>query len=299
LKKLTLGTGLYWIAEDAFLGNDNFYCVVYTGSDSYIQNFPYPNGVVPVANSSGCLTPFLKSLTKPKITLNDGKYVCSAGTYEFGYTFNGVLDATTSGLVTPSKYTYNLLINLVAQPSLVATTANATNSWSLTQLSSGSLISCSVTATANSLSRSDLTSENSDGVAAAQSIQSKAIKAAETTYKAATKTIPLAYQKALVDARAMWRKVTDAIRANYVIVLERISANRGSKMISDAATATEVTNAAKAKAIADYAANKSAALLTADKASKAAIDAKTAAIAIANAAYGTHIASIGYGILIP
>lgn len=299
LKKLTLGTGLFWIADDAFLGNDNFYCVVYTGSDSYIQNFPYPNGVIPVANSSGCLTPFLKSLTKPKINLKDGKYVCSAGTYVFGYAHDGVIDASTSGLVTPSKYIYNLLFSGVAQPALAATTANLTNSWSITKLSSGTLISCSVTVTVNSLSTSDLSTENSDGLAAAQSMQSKAIKAAEATYKTAAKAIPLIYQKTLVDARAIWRKQTDAIRTNYFIVLDRIAANRGSKMISDAATATEVTNAAKAKALADYAANKSAAFLTADKATKAAIDAKTAAIAQANAAYGTHIESIGHGVLIP
>jgi predicted outer membrane repeat protein len=299
LKKITLGTGLFWIADDAFLGNDNFYCVVYTGSDSYIQNFPYPNGVIPVRNSSGCQTPFLKSLTKPKINLKDGKYVCSVGTYVFGYAHDGVIDASTSGLVTPSKYIYNLLFSGVAQPALAATTANLTNSWSITKLSSGTLISCSVTVTVNSLSTSDLSTENSDGLAAAQSARSKVVKAAEATYKTAAKSIPLIYQKTLVDARAIWRKQTDAIRTNYFIVLDRIAANRGSKMISDVATATEVTNAAKAKATADYAANKLAAFLTADKASKAAIDAKTAAIAQANAAYGTHIESIGHGVLIP
>jgi hypothetical protein len=272
---------------------------VYTGSDSYIQNFPYPNGVIPVRNSSGCQTPFLKSLTKPKINLKDGKYVCSVGTYVFGYAHDGVIDASTSGLVTPSKYIYNLLFSGVAQPALAATTANLTNSWSITKLSSGTLISCSVTVTVNSLSTSDLSTENSDGLAAAQSARSKVVKAAEATYKTAAKSIPLIYQKTLVDARAIWRKQTDAIRTNYFIVLDRIAANRGSKMISDVATATEVTNAAKAKATADYAANKLAAFLTADKASKAAIDAKTAAIAQANAAYGTHIESIGHGVLIP
>ena len=299
LKKLTLGSGIYFIEEDAFSGNDNFYCVAYTGSDSYIQNFPYPNGVIPVRNSSGCLTPFLKSLTKPKINLKDGKYVCSVGTYVFGYAHDGVIDGSTSGLVTPSKYIYNLLFSGVAQPALAATTANPTNSWSITKLSSGTLISCSVTVTVNSLSTSDLSTENSDGLAAAQSARSKVVKAAEATYKTAAKTIPLIYQKTLVDARAIWRKQTDAIRSNYFIVLDRIAANRGSKMISDVATATELTNAAKAKATADYAANKLAAFLTADKTSKAATDAKTAAIAQANAAYGTHIESIGHGVLIP
>jgi hypothetical protein len=161
------------------------------------------------------------------------------------------------------------------------------------------LISCSVIATLNSLSRSDLTSENSDGLAAAQSIQSKAIKAAESTYKAATKTIPLAYQKALVDARTIWRKQTDAIRANYAVVLERLKTSAGSKMISDAATATEVTNAAKIKATEEYKASTLAALAAANKAKAIAADARAKAIATANAAYGTHIESIGYGVLVP
>ena len=231
--------------------------------------------------------------------LKDGKYVCSAGSYEFGYTVGGVVEASTSGAVTPSKYMFNLLINGVGQSELGLTTANSSNSWSITQLASGSLISCSVTMTVNSLSRNDLSTDNTDGVAAAQSAQSKALKAADATYTAAAKAIPLAYQKALVDSRAVWRKLIDAIRANYYVILDRIKANGGSKKISDTATATEVTTAAKAKATADYAASKLAAYVAADKATKAALDAKTVATAKAKATYGTYIESIGHGVLIP
>lgn len=299
LKKLTLGSGMYGIESDAFSGNNALACVVYTGSDSSIQNFPYPNGVVPVANSSECLTPFLKSLTKPKMNLKDGKYVCSVGTYALGYAFDGVIDASTSGPVTPSRYIYNLLINGAAQPSLAVTTVNATHLWSITSPAAGSLISCSVAATLNSLSTSDLSTDNTDGFAAAQSIQSKAIKAAEASYKTAAKAIPLAYQKALVDARAMWRKQSDAIRANYAVVLERLKASGGSKMISDLATATEVTNAAKIKAAEDYKASTSAALAASNKAKAIASDTRAKAIATANAAFGTHIESIGHGVLVP
>jgi hypothetical protein len=243
--------------------------------------------------------PFLNSVTKPKMNLKDGKYVCTAGTYEFGYTIDGVIDGSTSGMVTPSKYTYNLLINGVADSALTATTAITSNSWSITQPSSGSLVSCSVAVTVNSLSIGALSTDNSDGVAAAQSAQSTGIKTANATYKAVAKATPLAYQKALVDSRAVWRKQTDAIRANYAVVLDRIKTTSGSKMISDVATATEVTNAAKMKANDDYAASKAAAYVAADEATKAANEAKTVAIAKAKATYGTYIESIGHGVLIP
>jgi len=243
--------------------------------------------------------PFLNSVTKPKMNLKDGKYVCSAGTYEFGYTIDGVIDGSTSGMVTPSKYTYYLLINGVADSALTVTTATTSNSWSITQPSSGSIVSCSVAVTVNSLSIGALSTDNSDGVAAAQSAQSTGIKTANATYKAVAKATPLAYQKALVDSRAVWRKQTDAIRANYAVVLDRIKTTSGSKMISDVATATEVTNAAKMKANDDYAASKAAAYVAADEATKSANEAKTVAIAKAKAAYGTYIESIGHGVLIP
>jgi hypothetical protein len=244
-------------------------------------------------------TAFLKSLTKPSMNLKDGKYVCSVGTYVFGYVRDGVIDASTSGLVTPSKYLYNLLFNGAAQPALAATTANPTNSWIIPQLSSGTLISCSVTVTVNSLSTGDLSTENTDGFAAVQATQRIGINAAEATYKASVKAIPLAYQKALVDARAIWRKVTDAIRANYAVVLERIKTGAASKMISDVATAKEVTNAAKAKATEDYKASNVAALAAANKAREVAADAKAKAITKVNATYRAFIESIGYGVLVP
>lgn len=244
-------------------------------------------------------TAFLKSLTKPSMNLKDGKYVCSVGTYVFGYVRDGVIDASTSGLATPSKYLYNLLFNGVAQPALAMTTANPTNSWIIPQLSSGTLISCSVTVTVNSLSTGDLSTENTDGFAAVQATQRIGINAAEATYKASVKAIPLAYQKALVDARAIWRKVTDAIRANYAVVLERIKTGAASKMISDVATAKEVTNAAKAKATEDYKASTVAALAAANKAREVAADAKAKAIAKVNATYRAFIESIGYGVLVP
>jgi hypothetical protein len=391
LRKVTFGSGLTLIQEGAFYANDRLYCVIYPGSEAFIQNYTYGNGIVPVSSSSDCLAnpaitlststimgtvgspvntytisstggavaeysispdissipglsfssstgiisgtplyasaaqtftvtatnladittrtftlsvrlkpiPYLTSITKPKMNLKDGAYMCSAGTYEFGYTIGGVVDASVSGLVIPDKYTFTLLINGVADSALTVTTTKEINVWSITQPASGSLISCGVSVTVNSLSTGALSTENTDGVAAAQSLQSAGLKAAEASYKAAAKAIPLAYQKSLVDNRAAWRKVIDAIRANYAVVIDRIKTGGGSKIISDVATASEVTSAAKMKANDDYAASKSAARVTADKATKAATEARALAIAKAKATYGTYIESIGHGVLIP
>jgi hypothetical protein len=62
LQKLYLGTGLTTITNGAFWGNTSLNCVVYAGSNPTIQNYAYPNGVVPVANSS-CLADSVSSLT--------------------------------------------------------------------------------------------------------------------------------------------------------------------------------------------------------------------------------------------
>ena len=215
--------------------------------------------------------PFFNSLTKPKMNLKDGKYVCTSGTYEFGYTIGGEIDWGTSGLVTPSNYTYYLLINGVKDSALTVTTADATNSWNLTKPSSGSLISCRVEVTVNSLSIGALSTENTDGLADAQSAQSKGIKAAEATYKAAAKAIPLNFQKRLVSIRAIWREQTDAARANFYLTLERITANNGSKMVSDANTAAEILNRTKLQIAEQYGVGKRFAYDEREKATKAAI----------------------------
>ena len=264
-----------------------------------LTTFEEPTQFTVVVSAPPAPVPFFNSLTKPTMNLKAGKYVCTAGTYEFGYTIGGVIDWGTSGFATPSKYTYSLLINGVADTALTVTTADATNSWNLTKPSSGSLISCRVAVTVNALSIGALSTENSDGLAAAQSAQSTGIKAAEVTYKAAAKAIPLNFQKSLVSIRAIWREQTDAARANYYITLERITANKGSKIVSDANTAAEILNRTKLQIAEQYAVGKRFAFDERDKAAKAAIEAKTLAITKAKATYGTYIESIGYGVLIP
>jgi predicted outer membrane repeat protein len=391
LRKVTLGTGLSSIGYGAFYANDRLYCIIYAGSDSTIQNYSYPNGVVPVTSSSNCLAnpaitlsnstisgtigtpinsytisstggavatysispsisyipglsfststgiisgtplyassaqtftvtatnaadvatrtltivvrpipvPFLNSLTKPTMNLKDGKYVCTAGTYEFGYTIGGVIDAGTSGRVTPSKYTYYLLINGVADSALTVTTADATNTWNLAKPSSGSLITCTIAVTVNSLSVGALSTENTDGVAAAQSAQSAGIKTAEATYKAATKAIPVTYLNLIRSFSKIWKEQTDAARAFYYVTLERIKASGSSTKISETLLAREFLNTAKLQSEVQYSVAKKAAYDEKNKATKAAIEAKTIAIAKAKATYGTYIESIGHGVLIP
>lgn len=391
LRKVFLGTGLTSFGYGAFYANDRLYCIIYAGSDSNIQNYSYPNGVVPVTSSSNCLAnpaitlsnstisgtvgtpissytiassggavatysispsiynipglsfststgiisgtplyassaqsftvtatnaadvatrtftivirpipvPFFNAVTKPKMNLKDGKYVCTAGTYEFGYTLDGVIDTSTSGLITPAKYTYYLLINGVADSALTVTTVSATNSWSITQPSSGSLISCTVAVTVNSLSIGALSTENTDGVAAAQSEQSKALKAAEATYKAAAKAIPLTYQERIRSFAAILEEQTNAARAFYYVTLERIKASGSSTQIAQTALASEFLNTAKLQNQEQYSVGKKYAYDEKNKDLKAALEAKTVAIAKAKTKYGTYIESIGHGALIP
>jgi hypothetical protein len=282
---LISGTPLYTSAPQTFT------VTAMNAADTAVQTFTVLVRAIPI--------PFFQSITKPQLRLKDGKYVCSAGTYQFGYTRNGEVDTEISGPVTPAKYTYNLLINDEAQASNQATTASTTNSWSIAQPASGVLVSCSVSVTFNSYSTSDKSTENMNGVGEARITQGQAIKTAEATYKTTVKAIAPTYQKTIVDLRASWRKQIDAIRANYYMTLDRIKAGGGSKMVSDSVTASEILATAKMKANDDYLASKDAAYVAINTGNTAATVAKTAAIAKAKAIYGTYIESIGHGVLIP
>lgn len=243
--------------------------------------------------------PYLKSLTAPKMNLKDGKLMCSAGTYNAGFTLSGVIQGSATALFSPTGYTYNLLINGVIQTSFAVTTTSSSTSWNPTVSTPRSVYSCSVTVSSNSITTIDKSTDNTSGVNSALATQTRAILDAEVTYKVALKANALAYPKALKDNRAQWTKEIAAIRANYYLTLNRIKANAGSKMITDATTAFNVMTAAKAKSNAAYAASKPAAIAARDASNKAALDAKSLAIAKAKADYGTYIESIGYGVLIP
>ena len=242
--------------------------------------------------------PFLSTATTPKLNFKDGKLICTPGTHNTGFTLNGVVDVSSVTSFTPTTYTYNLLINGVTQTSPAVTSSN-TASWSMPMATTGSLISCSVSVSGNSLSSIDMSTDNSAAVTTERSSQSKAISEANNAYKAALKVNAKAYPKALTANRTQWTKEIDAIRSNYYLTIDRIKASDSSKMISDATTAFNVMVAAKAKSNADYAKSKQESLASKTAADKAALDAKTAAIAKANAVYGTFIESIGFGVLAP
>ena len=254
---------------------------------------PTPEYVAPVP------VPYLKTLTTPKLNLKDGKLICTPGTYNAGYTLDGVVQGSATALFTPSSYIYNLLINGVTQTSLAVTSASSSNSWNMSVATSGSLIACSVAVNANGVTNTDRSSDNTSATSSALTTQATSITTANADYSALLSANSKAYQKALVDNRATWRKQIDAIRTNYYDTLNRIKAKGGSKMVTDTSTALKVMIAAQKKSAADYKASQPAALAAKDSADKTALAARDVAIAKANAAYGTFIESIGYGVLIP
>lgn len=258
---------------------------------------PPPAPVVYVAPAP---VPYLKTLTTPKLKLKDDKLICTPGTYNAGYTLNGVAQGSTTALFTPSTFTYNLLINGIAQSSLTVTSNNSSHSWSMPTASAGALLTCSVTVNANGITNTDKSGDNTSGASAALATQTAAIASANADYSAALAANTKAYQKALVDNRAQWRSTTEKIRTDYYAERDRIKSlppTKATRALSSAALKS-YTSAIK-KSAADYKASQPAAFAAKEAADKAALDAKSAAIAKANATYGTFIESIGFGVLIP
>jgi hypothetical protein len=244
--------------------------------------------------------PYLKTLTKPKLNLKDGKLICTPGTYNAGYTLDGVIQGSTTALFTPSSFTYNLLINGITQSSLAVTSSTTSASWSIPASAAGALVTCSVTVSANGVTNTDMSSDNSSGVSTSLSTQTNAITTANAEYAAAVSANTKAYQKALVDNRAKWRSDTEKIRTDYYAERDRIKSLPSTKTTrTQASAALKAYTAAQKKSAADYKASQPAAATARDAANKAALDAKNAAIAKANAAYGTAIEAIGFGVLIP
>ena len=244
--------------------------------------------------------PYLITLTAPKTNLKDGKLVCTPGTYNAGYTLDGVIQGSSTALFSPSSFIYNLLINGVVQTALATVSSNTSNSWNTPLLASGSLITCSVTVSVNGVTNTDRSSDNASSVSSALSTQTAATSAANAVYTAALLANDKVYQKALVDNRAKWRTDIEKIRNDYYAERDRIRLLPSTKVTRAlASTALKVYTAAQKKSAADYKASQPAALAAKDSANKAALDANKAAIARANAAYGTFIESIGYGVLIP
>jgi hypothetical protein len=258
---------------------------------------PTPPVVVYVAPTP---VPYLKTLTTPKLNLKDDKLICTPGTYNAGYTLDGVVQGSTTVLFTPNTFTYNILINGIAQTSLAVTSSSTTQSWSMPTGSTGALVTCSVTVTANGLTNTDKSGDNTSGVSSALTTQGAAIATENATYAAAIAANTKAYQKALVDNRTQWRSTTEKIRTDYYAERDRIRSlpsTKATRALSSAAL--KAYTAALKKSAADYKASQPAALAAKDAANTAALTARESAIAKANAAYGTAIESIGYGVLVP
>lgn len=244
--------------------------------------------------------PYLKTLSIPKIKMIADKLVCAAGTYNFGYTLNGVIQGSATTIFTPVSYTYNLIFNGITQTSLAITSNINTASWNLVAVPRDTLASCSVTISVNSLTNIDKSTDNFSEVVPALLTQRDTIESATTEYVAAIDINSKAYQKALLDNRAKWRSDTEKIRADYNTERDRIKALPSTKATRAAAsTALKVYIAAQKKSASDYKASQPAAVAARDAANKAALEAKNTAIAKANAIYATFIESIGYGVLIP
>jgi len=244
--------------------------------------------------------PYLKTLTPPQIRKSGNKLMCTSGTYNTGYTLDGVVQGSETALYTPASYLFNVLFDRIAQSSLTVNTSINSATWDLSAAPSGSLVSCSVTVTANSLTNTDASTADSSSVSAALTTQSQSITAAEGAYYAAVSANSKSYQKALVDNRAAWRANVDKVRSAYLAELNRINAlpaTKANSALKSAALKTYV--AAQKKTAVDYKASGPAALAVRDLANKGALDIKKAAIVKANAVYGAFIESIGYGVLVP
>ena len=244
--------------------------------------------------------PFLKTITPPRIQLVNNKLICTAGTYKSGITLDGIVQGDRNALFTPAKFIFNLFVNRTLQTLLTKTTTTNSAQWDLTGIPSASTATCSVTVSEKLLTNTDKSTDNSDGVEAANLVMTQAINNANTAYALSQSENSKIYQKALVDNRTQWRADVEKVKAAYYAELSRISALPAAKTNSALGSAARKTYAESQKKVAaDYKASGPAAQAVLDAVNKVALDAKNAAIAKANASYGTFIESIGYGVLIP
>ena len=244
--------------------------------------------------------PYLKTLTSPKLNLKEGKLVCTPGTYNSGYTLDGVIQGSPTAIFSPSGYTYNLLFNNVVQTPLAITSAIAVASWDPEKIPAGTIASCSVTVTFAGVSNSNTSMENSSSLNEALSTQTKTISSANSTYAASISANLKAYKEAPVNNRLKWRSDIEKNRTEYYAERDRIKSlppTRATRTLSSAALKACTANLKKLTA--DYKASGPAALAAKDGADKAALAARDTTIAKANAAYGTAIELMGYGVLVP
>ncbi len=243
---------------------------------------------------------FVKAQVPPQIRKTADKLICTPGTYNTGFTLDGVIEQGSTSVFTPVSYIYNLLFNQIIQRSLSVTTTKSEASWDLKLAPAGTLVTCSVTATGNSLTVTESSIQNTAATNAALVAQKQSISSAEAEYKAALSANAKNYQKVLVDNRTKWRADIAKNKATYDAELARIkklSASKSKTALTSAALKTYM--ATQKKITADYKDSGPAAMKARDLASKTALDTRNAAVAKANSVYGSFIESIGSGVLVP
>ena len=305
LTSLTISSSVTSIGAGAFTGATSLASYNYCGSASADQLLnsglgekfrnpcPLPDGYVPPP-----LLPFLKAETFPQIHLSEGKLICTAGTYQTGNAVSGVIQSGSISSITPNSYVFNLLIDGVAQRSLTQTTSSNSVKWALLTAPKLSIATCSVVATAQALTTTNLSSENEAGLSNIKSIQAKAVASANRAYKAAQTAHAKAFVKDVADNRALWVKRMIGVTDNYNVTVARIQSGGGSKMVTDIATALELMVNARRGLTADYLAYKPAMKEAQNRADKAALEVANLAITNSNSSYWSLLESIGYGVLI-
>ena len=251
--------------------------------------------------------PYLKVLTPPRMQMEPTQLLCFAGTYNFGYTLDGVIQgSSTSYYKPPYPYIFKLIINGVSQSLQPKPGFQGTGVWDIASVPSGSIASCSVTVSVNTVTNTamstELNDENKSKLSVASSDLNQSIKDANTLYTDMLLIYSNAYKDTLSNNRKTWRTNAENIRASYNNELARITSlganwpNYTRSLKSEALKKyiTEIKENA-----ADYRASGPAALVAKNHGNQLALDQKNAWITAANSSYGSIIESIGYGVVIP
>jgi hypothetical protein len=244
--------------------------------------------------------PYLKTLSRPKMHLSSDKLICKSGTYNAGFTLDGINQGSSTALFTPASFKFNLIVNGITQTSYSVTTFSATTMWNLSTAPTRSLASCSVTVSFSSLTNVDKSTDNPLEITSALSTQRNSIETATADYHTSLSANSKAYQKALIDNRASWRSAVSKNRASYLSELERIKSLGATKSTrTQASTALKIYIDTQKQIASDYKKSEPVAAAVREAANNAALQAKNAAVNQADAAFGAFIESIGYGVLIP
>ena len=273
---------------------------------SSVSIFVAPSPITPVVTPpvmtyvQPAPVPYLKTLVSPKMNLKDEKVICSAGTYNAGYTSSGVNQGSATSIFTPSGFTFGIFFDGVLQDSLTVISESATTSWKIPNAPVGALISCSVTVSVNGVTNSDKSTDNNTGVVAAMDAQVSAKNRAQIDYPESLTASSKAYEKALSDNRFTWQSNIEKQRRVYQARLAKIKSLPATKETRASATrALSNFRASRAKILANYTARNKAALVAKELADSQALLSRDAAIAKASATYRAFIESIGHGVLIP